>query len=322
MRRMFVLSTALVCCLSLGFAFAGGETCAQKAAVASKSGCCASEGFPSMAMMVGEKSYGCPVEAGKAASASKAKVVYVVGTEKFDCQEKAYGALADASESYVRKYTTLAAMVDGKVMFSDDCAPAGCCAAVAAKTGASCCAEKAKDAAQTKTVKAEDKGTATCTGNKEATQTKTVKAEEKTATCGEKSTGVTGTTVAAKSGEGCCASKANAVSHPVRIAEAEMKALKNAKYMIAGRTFDKYEDAARTRDQVRTAIKKVAMKYEVDGKQVDSADKVCPMAKKDGKVQFVVADKKTKCEIDARICLAKAQYEAARTANGEKVAKM
>lgn len=394
MKRLTIcLAAMLACGLTVGLVFAGGEAC-QKAAQAQQTAACAAtcsgDSFPSMTMMVGDKSYNCPMEAGKAASAAKAKVVYAVGKDKFECQEKAAEALACASEKYVKQFTSLACIIDGKIKYCDEssCGDKATVTKVSAKSDSACCMESGKavkaascsstcgteGAAQTKAVKAGDKP-ATCDKAAGAETVKVVKADEKPATC-DKSAGEmikivkagdapatcdkSGTTVAAKSpsgccaakaaaqtklasagegcsatkgdatqtklastGSGCCASKGAAVQTKLASAgEACCKDAKNVKYTVAGRTFDKYEDAVKARDQVRAAVAKVSMKYIVDGKEIDCSSKVCPMAKKDGKVQYVVEGKKIGCETMARINLAKAQYEAARNASGEKMAKM
>src|SRR5262245_42340060 len=110
MRRLITAVLALcVCSWGISKVFAG-EGCCKKAAeakMASASGCCKA-GFPAMAMMVGDKSYQCPVEAKKAAEAAHGKIVYLVADKKFECPDAAWSALADASEDYVNHFTMIA----------------------------------------------------------------------------------------------------------------------------------------------------------------------------------------------------------------------
>jgi len=90
-----------------------------------------------MAYKVGDKSMNCPMEAEKVAKESNAKIVYVVGDEKFDSKEKAYAALADEAETYVDRYTRVACVINGNPILCDsegkscskDGAKAGCCKA-------------------------------------------------------------------------------------------------------------------------------------------------------------------------------------------------
>ena len=114
---------ALVAVLGLGMMTADtfGQCSKSKATqvAAKKAGCCQSA-FPTMKTLVGDKDYGCHVSAEKAAKASDAKIVYVVAGEKYGCRISATKALADAAEDYVKKYTTIACVVDGKVMYCDD----------------------------------------------------------------------------------------------------------------------------------------------------------------------------------------------------------
>ncbi len=94
------------------------------------------------------------------------------------------------------------------------------------------------------------------------------------------------------------------------------------KFRVAGREFDKWEDAVKARDEVRAAVKLVKMSYLVDGKKVNCSSQICPKAKAAGKVKFVVADKETSCEITARITLARARFEAAQNIDNKKVASI
>ncbi len=96
----------------------------------------------------------------------------------------------------------------------------------------------------------------------------------------------------------------------------------DTKFMVLNRSFDSYDDAAKARDTAMGSVKLVKMKYMVDGKEVGCSTQVCPSAKKAGKVSYVVGEDKTGCEVTARIALAKAQYDAAKKAADEKLAKM
>lgn len=93
------------------------------------------------------------------------------------------------------------------------------------------------------------------------------------------------------------------------------------KFYVLGREFKTWDEAVQARDEAVTAMKKTKMTYLVDGKEVDGCEKVCPKAKADGKVQFVVGETKTNCENYARCTLARCQYEVARSV-GERLAKL
>ena len=147
-------------------------------------------GFPTLVQMVGDKAIGCPMTAKKMAETSGKKVVYVLGEQKFGCEVSANKALADATDLHLKKFTTIACVIDGK---ADYCgrvktASASHCSSKAAiaKSEGKTCGSKAAVA------KSEGK---TC-GSKAAV----AKSEGKT--CGSKAT------VAKSDAKGCCASKA------------------------------------------------------------------------------------------------------------------
>jgi len=116
---------------------------------------------------------------------------------------------------------------------------------------------------------------------------------------------------------GCCKSK------EVKLASANdgcCKDAKNVMYRVAGRNFKTYDEAAAAREKAMEAMKNVRMAYVVDGKKVDCSSQVCPTMKKAGKVKFVVNKMETKCEMEARVAMAKAQMEAVQLAVNDAVA--
>jgi len=311
MKRMVcgALAVAVVCCLNT-MALAGPGCCKDKSAakgttVAAKDGCCKSKdgaqvtmasmkegccsksGMPTMAMKVGDKSYNCPMEAGKAAEASKSKIVYVVAGESYECKDKAEAALVAASEEFISKFTTIACVKDGEISYCNDKQMASCSKT---KTAAAPCSKKGEGEPAVQTTKV---NMAAVSGN---TEPGTCNKTKGSADMKDRP----GTFVA--TGESSCSKD------------------KGAKFMVAGRMFDTMEEAQKAREVVLAAIKPVSMKYVVDGKEVDCSSKVCPKAKADGKVTFVVKNEKMTCESSARMALVKAQYEAAMAA-AEKVTK-
>jgi hypothetical protein len=321
MRRMtnFALAMACVCSFTAATVYAGPACSGDKAKMAKSEGSCTktcgstTEGFPTMAMVVNGKSYDCCMSAAKAAKDAKTGIVFQVGDQKFDCKDKAMAALADVSEQYVENYMTVACVADGKVMLCKD------------KT--SCCAEKAAKGA---TVSAKSEGT--CTKG----ETKVAKSDG--ATC-DKSGAKSTATVAKSEGSGCCKSgakaaaaksdgccskdgaKAKAVAMTKEEIEACCKNAKEVKYMVIGRAFKTRDEAVKAREKAMDSVKTIAMSYEVDGKAVKCSTEVCPKAKADGKVKYMVNKEKMDCEIEARIALAKAKFEAARDF-AEKLAKL
>lgn len=288
MKRAGIVALALIVASGLGVSAAwAGPGCGahKEAKTASASSCSSMVGeFPTLVIMVGDESFYCPMAAEKAAKAHDAKIIYAVAGEKFDCKDKATEALACASECYIKKFTSVATVVDGRVIFasSKDC--------------------KSTCSGKETTVAAKSGG---CSKSKE-------------------------TIVAAKaSGKGCCqsamakgCSKSGVQTMTQAQIDAEVKNAKVVKYMVLGKTFDCPKEASKARDEALAAIKTVSMKYVVDGKEVGASEDVCPMAKKFGKVQYVVGTEKLNCETAARVTLAKAQFEAAKKAAEKKVAAM
>lgn len=320
-RIVWALALVTACGLMASTAYAGPGCCKSKTAQAT---CTASNDFPKLVRLVGDKEIGCPEAAAKMAKESNSKIVYVVAGEKYDCEQKAMTALAVASEDYVQKFTSIACVgADGKVMYCGDKGSKSCGSTESAslvKSGSSC-HSKAVGASMAKT-----EGSS-CNKTREASM---VKAESKSgcskgeatvakaegASCHGKGGAASASLAKADSKPGCCMSKGAAM------ASAEScKNMKGVKFMVAGRTFEKYEDAEKAHDEAVAAIKKVSIQYMVDGKKVECASQVCPKAKADGKVQYVVCETKTNCEVEARINLAKAQYDVLKQSD-KKVAKL
>ncbi|MEK6644562.1 MAG: hypothetical protein AABZ08_11700 [Planctomycetota bacterium] len=304
MRRMtnLALAMACVCSFTAATVYAGPACSGDKAKMAKSEGSCTktcggtTEGFPTMAMMVSGKSYDCCMSAAKAAKEAKTGIIFQVADQKFENKDKAMAALADVSEQYVENYMTVACVADGKVMLCKD------------KT--SCCAEKAAKGA---TVSAKSEGT--CAKG----ETKTAKAEG-SACC----KGGAKTTATVAKADGCCSkdgAKAKAVAMTKEEIETCCKNAKEVKYMVVGRTFKTHDEALKAREKTLDTVKTIAMTYVVDGKEVKCSTEVCPKAKADGKVVYVVNKEKMECEIEARIALAKAKFEAARDF-AEKLAKI
>ena len=295
------MALVVACGFGVSAAWAGPGCGAHKEAkTASASSCSSMIGdFPKMVMMVGDETFECPSAADKAAKSHDAKIVYAVAGEKFDCKDKATEALACASECYIKKYTSIATVVDGRVIFASD-----------------------KDCKST------------CSSKGSVVATKTDGCKSKETTVAAKSGGCSKSkemTLAKASGKGCCQSagasasaccKSKAQTMTQAQIDAEAKNAKVVKYMVLGKTFDCPKEASKARDEALAAIKSVHMKYVVDGKEVGSSEDVCPMAKKAGKVQYVVGTEKLNSETSARVTLARAQFEAAKKAAEKKVAAM
>jgi len=341
---------------------------------------------------------------------------FVVGDDIYDTEAQAWEGLAKASEAYVGRFTSIACVVDGKVVYCDEQSGDKCCKsgdaakvtlasmkgescksacdkstcdgaakASLAKAGAeepdcckaklpccekakaegrkgNCCSgeEKAEKATLTSLTAGEkgscDKSKASCaskTGAKDgcckdgAAKTKLASAEcdkdkscckaklasadgSDKACCKAKLASLTdGEKGSCDKSKASCASKTGAKDGCCKDGAAKTKLAdgksccdgENVIYRVAGRDYSKWEDAVVARDVARAAIGKVAMSYIVEGKKVDNAADVCPTAKAAGKVKFVVGKTTTSCELHARVELAKARIEAARTASaGEKVA--
>jgi hypothetical protein len=285
MRRgmLTALALSIVCGLAVGDALAGPGCGGDQKTEANKTASCASSSeasaFPTMVMMVGEKTYHCPLAAQQAADRAEAKIIYAVGTEKFDNKDKALEALAAASESYTEKFLSIGCITDGKVVYCCDKTTSG------EKTAAGhTCGAKAKTGTE---------------GGESGGSAKTVSTEGKGPTC--RSHG------AATAGED----------------KVVWDKSKCSKFVVAGRTFNSWEDAVKARDAAREAAEQVKLAYLVDGKTVDSGEKVCPKAKAAGKVQFIVNEEKTDSEPNARVLLAKAKCAAAEGAlKNEQTAKL
>lgn len=316
MKRLIVTAVALamVCAFTADLVWAGPGCCKSKGdskdvKLSSMSACTMGE-FPHLTMLVGDQEFDCPMAADKAAEEKGVKVRFAVAGDQFDCKDKAMMALADVSERFVGRYTTIAAVVDGKTIYcADDLT--GCCKAKSASAeGSSCCKSKAT---LTSATDEKGKGSGCSKGN--------------AALASEKSSG------------GCCKSKAAALAKAEGKACASAckkesfacvskdefaKAIKTdgAKFIVLARNFDSYDDAVKARAAAIDAMKVVKMTYVVEGKEVDCASKVCPVAKKAGKVEYVIGDTKTHCEISARISMAKAQFDAAKKAADQKLAKI
>lgn len=471
MKRI-ALAVALLAACSLGIAasYAGPACCGSKKdgkgeAMAKAKAACSSLAvscsakpesctgdFPALVRMVGDKTVECPMTAEKLAKEQNAKVVYMLGDRKFECQESAMQALADAAEEYNKNYTRIVLVADGKAyVCGDDCckdkpcmpvalssAADSCCetksVAYSARAKSSCgstatvaasscsgksgseaktasagsCGSKAsavkvadhghgggssgkascsgkgegevKTAAATdgektscgskkdgevKTVAATGEKSGSCSGAKTAAtgsskkdgEVKTVAATDgEKASCGAKKDGEVrvakveggscgskgaakatlasgegsgcskgGAKVALASGEGdkaCCASKKASLVKADKNCMELVKSAKEVKFCVAGQQFKDYKEAAAFRDRIVAATSKVNMKYIVDGKEVSCSSQVCPSAKQAGKVKYVVGKDEMGCEVMARIAVAKARYEAARTVASEKMAKM
>ncbi|MFQ5411264.1 MAG: hypothetical protein ACE5EC_03170 [Phycisphaerae bacterium] len=200
-----------------------------------------------------------------------------------------------------------------------------CCAATLDKFAKSLCEATCTSGKKAGLVKADGKGTCS------ASRTKLTKADGK-ACCkagkkaslakadGKSTCSASKAKLTKAKGKACCKAGKKASLAKADDGKACCKTAKNVKFRVAGREFDKWEDAVKARDEVRAAVKLVKMSYLVDGKKVDCSSQICPKAKAAGKVKFVVADQETSCEITARIALAHAQFEAAQNIDNKKVA--
>lgn len=308
MRRglLIILSVALVCGLVVTATYAGPGCGAHKAkAESGKSGCgqksaCHAGDFPTITMKVGDKAYQCWGTAEKAAKQNGSKIVFAVGEQVFDDQDKAVMALAEAAEGYVGKFTAIACVVDGKLVYCDEGAKSGWSAACKAK-----CEKASAGGSKANTSKG-------CGGKSNATKDGGSKV-------GKDSTGKASGEVIAIGGSSCGSKvKAGAVAKAgSKACCAKGTASKATSFFVLGREFKTYEAASKARDTAASALDKVKMTYIVDGEKVDCASKVCPKAKAAGKVQYVVNETKVNCEYSARVTLAQAQFEAAKTIAAE-----
>lgn len=312
--KRFVLAAvafAAVFAFTTNLAWAGPGCCKSKqdskdTKLSSLTACSMGE-FPHLTMMVGDKEFDCPMAADKAAEEKGAKVRFAVAGEQFDCKDKAMATLADVSERFVGRYTTIAAVVDGKTIY---CAEdmTGCCKSkTASAEGSSCSKSKAALAS------AKDEGSS-CSKSKAALASDK---SEGSSCCKSKA-------ALAKAEGKACASACKKESFACVSKEEFAKAIKTdgAKFIVLARNFDSYDDAVKARAAAMDAMKVVMMTYVVEGKEVDCSSKVCPMAKKAGKVEYVIGETKTNCEVSARISMAKAQFDAAKKAADQKLAKM
>jgi hypothetical protein len=291
---MIVGVVGVACSLGVSSAYAGPGCCAsKKKAQVAKASCTQKPSgdlgdFPTMLMKVGEMTYGCSATAEKAAAGNGSKVVFVVGEERFSNKNRAVVALASATEQYVERFTTIACLVDGKLVYCDEKSKAGCSAACGAKSRK---ASSSKSGCGTKVREATVAKAETEAEGFRKTKGKLVKADE--ASCGQK----------AKS------------------AKSEGKTLSNksecGSFFVIGREFSTHQAAVKARDDALSAVKKINMTYIVDGHQVYCGTQVSPEDKAAGKVQFVVEELKTGCEYDARVALAKAKYDAAKSTAGQ-----
>lgn len=313
MKRFVLVAVAFaaVCAFTTDLAWAGPGCCKSKqdskdTKLSSLTACSMGE-FPHLTMLVGDKEFDCPMAADKAAEEKGAKVRFAVAGDQFDCKDKAMATLADVSERFVGRYTTIAAVVDGKTIY---CAEdmTGCCKSkTASAEGSSCSKSKAALAS------AKGEGSS-CSKSKAALASDK---SEGSSCCKSKA-------ALAKAEGKACASACKKESFACVSKEEFAKAIKTdgAKFIVLARNFDNYDDAVKARAAAIDAMKVVKMTYVVEGKEVDCSSKVCPMAKKAGKVEYVIGETKTNCEVSARISMAKAQFDAAKKAADQKLAKM
>lgn len=287
MRKWTIALALLVACgMGVTAAFAGpGDKCQKKAECnkqAAKCGAtassCASDEFPAMAMTVGDKTTNCPMEAKKIAADSHAKIIYAVGTDKYEDMNKAMVALADASESYLNDHMAIKCRVDGKLMScGTDCGgkAAAAKASCGGKTAAASCGSsdaKAKKAS----------GSGCCSKD--------------------------GAKVADKGG--CCSTKKVSDGALAKCDPSKCKD-KCSEFVVMGHTYKSWDEATKARDAAMAAANAVKVEYVVDGAKVDCASKVCPKAKAAGKVKYVVNGEETSCDMNFRVMVAKAKYDAA-----------
>jgi|GEM_PF-3208842 len=276
---------------------AEGKTCDKSAKLAKAEGC--SKGTE--AKLASAKSGCC-----------KSKMAKLAKAEGKSCSEKA--ALVKAEGKTCDKSAKLA-KAEGCSKGTEAklaSAKSGCCKSKMAKLakaeGKSCSEKAALVKAESKTCDKSAK-LAKAEGCSKGAEAKLASA--KSGCCKSKEVKLASTK------EGCCKSKA------VKLASANdgcCKDAKNVMYRVAGRNFKTYEEAAEAREKAMEAMKGVRMAYVVDGKQVDCSSKVCPTMKKAGKVKFVVNKMETKCEMEARVAMAKAQMEAVQLAVNDMVA--
>ncbi len=306
MRRVMIV-VALMATVSLGVSSVSAEPacCKKKAAKAAKAAAQAS--FPKIVRMVGDKEIGCPTEAAKVARDSGGSVVFVVGDDKFKSEEKAWFALADASEDFVNKYVAIACVKDGQVKYCEDKCPSQ--AKAAGAKGSSCCKSGSK-ADEGCCKEKRTKGSTCGKGN-----SKTAKASAGSG-CGKRDS----KTAKGSAGSGCSKSGAKLASSDCDIEKC--KDMKGMKFRVAGTMYDDWDKALAAHTKVTSVVKKISMTYVVDGTKVGCSTQVCPKAKAAGKVKYVVGDQELECELLARTRLAKAQYEAAKKVISKTLARL
>lgn len=320
MRRGLMVLFALTVAMSLGLsaAYAGPGCCAakKKDAKVAKASCgkkasCGIGTFPAIARRVGDKTYDCPATAEKMARKAGSNVVFVVGEESFDTRNKAVAALALAAEGYVDKFTTIACVVDGKLVYCDEKAKAGCGSSchskvtkASAKTGCSkTCGSKGKTA----TAKAGCSSTCGAKGKKAGGGSQKSSKDGKAAkdeTQTEEHWRSKGKLVGATGGRKDDSAKAGT--------KGRCDGSKCEKFLVVGREFDSYKAAVKARDAALAAVAKIRMTTLIDGEALAADAQICPNAKAAGKVRFVVNGTKTGCEYTARVSLAQAKYDAAK----------
>lgn len=86
----------------------------------------------------------------------------------------------------------------------------------------------------------------------------------------------------------------------------------SGKTSLAGHSCDCPVTSAKYAEQIKTAVDAVAMSYKVGEESCGCPNKAAAMAKDEGaKVEFVVGEQCTTCEMTARVNLAHAKYKAA-----------
>ncbi|HWL93375.1 MAG TPA: hypothetical protein VNT79_07555 [Phycisphaerae bacterium] len=338
MRKMMsILACLAACSLGISTAFAGGPGCSgeKKVADARKGSCgtktastCSVGEFPRLVRLVGDREVGCPMTAAKLVKEHNAKVVFAVADQRFDNEEAAWNALANESEMFVRKYTTVSFVKEGKTYFVCDEGAKAC----AAKTASCSKSAEAKSASCSKggeaKVAAMDHGNGGGCGKSAASAKLAKSGDGAKATCSSACSkgdgkGACCQAKMASTKSGCCKSKAQAVAViDTKTCQEICNTDKNIKFMVAGHTYAAWDDAVKAQTELRAAAHKVQMAYLVNGEKVGCSTKVCPKAKAAGQVKYVVGEKQIECEIMARVELARAQYEAAKEVSTKTLAKI
>lgn len=286
--KLFAL--IVVCALCTSGLIAGGDECqkacdkAGKAACTEGGSCTLSAGIaksmPQWAVLVGDKTFECPMAAAEVAKKEGKSIVYLVAGKKFDNQEKAMVAYADALDTFVTKFTSVRTMEE--------------CMAECAGSSGSACSDSAKASCDATKVSADAAAKSACC--------------EKT-----KDTGVTGAT-----GDAQVALKSDAKGGAKVTTGGECRSndskATNAKavFCVAGQCFDSKDKAVKAAQVVTVAIKDVNLGYRVGSKNF-YCDKMAgdEAAKTSQQIVFVVGENTTQCKVTARITLAKARLAAA-----------